>query len=76
MSKDVIFTGAALDVMWALYNRGPMRISDVPSKSGLDDLLRHKLAVAIVVKGETQYAGTMEMAKHYKRQVWRPSTKS
>lgn len=77
MSKQILFTGASLDVMWALYNRGPLSISDVPSKSGLDELLRHKLAVAVVVRGETKYAGTMEMASHYKRQHWKSdSTKS
>lgn len=71
MSKQILFTGASLDVMWALYNRGPLSISEVPSKSGLDELLRHKLAVAIVDRGETKYAGTMGLASHYKRQHWK-----
>ncbi|EJS6255185.1 hypothetical protein N1226_004984 [Escherichia coli] len=71
MSKEIIFTGAALDTMYALYNRGPLIIGDIPSKSGLDFLLRHKLVVAVVVRGETQYAGSMAMASHYKRQTWK-----
>ncbi|QOI58389.1 hypothetical protein pSal_SNUABM02_156 [Salmonella phage pSal-SNUABM-02] len=75
MSKQILFTGASLDVMWALYNRGPLSIGDVPSKSGLDELLKNKLAVPIVDRGETKYAGTMEMVSHYKRQNWKASTK-
>lgn len=75
MSKQIIFTGAALDVMWALYNRGPMSIEDVPSKSGLDDLLRHKLATPIIDQGKTKFAGTLEMISYYKRQTWKTSTK-
>lgn len=71
MSKELIFTGAALDVMYALYNRGPLDIGDVPSKAGLDFLLRHKLVTAITVRGEIKYAGTVAMGNHYKNQTWK-----
>lgn len=75
--KEIIFTGAALDVMYALYNRGPLEIGDVPSKTGLDFLIKNKLATPIVCKGVTHYAGLPAMAARYNRCTWKqPVTKS
>lgn len=56
------FSGAQLDTLVALIERGPLDDGDVPSKSGRDDLIERGLAVRIVVKMEdgftaANYAG-------------------
>ena len=45
-------TGAEIDTLVALVERGPLWDGDVPSKSGRDELLSRGLAVRVVVKGE------------------------
>lgn len=45
-------TGAELDTLIAMIERGPLEDGDVPSKSGRDSLISRGYAVRIVVKLE------------------------
>jgi len=48
-------TGAEIDTLIALVERGPLWDGDVPSKWGRDDLIDKGLAVRIVVNGADGY---------------------
>lgn len=48
-------TGAELDTLVALVERGPLDDGDVPSKSGRNSLLDRGLAVRVVVNGQDGY---------------------
>jgi hypothetical protein len=48
-------TGAMIDTLIALVERGPLEDGDVPSKSGRNDLIDAGLAVRVVVNGEDGY---------------------
>lgn len=45
-------TGAEVDTLIALVERGPLWDGDVPSKCGRDGLIERGYAVRVVVKGE------------------------
>lgn len=45
-------TGAQIDTLIALVERGPLGDGDVPSKSGRSDLIDAGLAIRVIVKGE------------------------
>jgi hypothetical protein len=45
-------SGAEIDTLIALVERGPLWDGDVPSKAGRDSLIAQGLAVRVVVKGE------------------------
>lgn len=48
-------SGAEVDTLVALVERGPLWDGDVPSKSGRDGLLQKGYAVCIVVNGQDGY---------------------
>lgn len=45
-------TGAEIDTLVALVERGPLWDGDAPSKSGRDGLLNRGFASKVIVKGE------------------------
>lgn len=57
MEIGINFTGAMLDSLIGMVERGPLEDGDVPSKAGRDELIRLGLAVRVVVKGEDGYTG-------------------
>lgn len=64
ITKD--FTGAELDTLIALVERGPLFDGDVPSKTGRDTLLKMGFAVKTVVHGECGYqTATMKGVEIY-----------
>jgi hypothetical protein len=50
-AQQVDLSGAELDTLIALVERGPLWDGDVPSKSGRDGLISRGLAVKVVVNG-------------------------
>ena len=61
-------TGAMVDSLVALVERGPLGDRDVPSKVGRDELISSGLAVRVIVKGEDGYtAATHEGSDAYKK---------
>jgi len=48
-------TGAEIDTLVALVERGPLWDGDVPSKVGRDSLIDAGLAVRVVVSGQDGY---------------------
>jgi hypothetical protein len=48
-------SSAALEVLDALFKRGPLEHGDLPSKTGRDDLLFVGFATSCVVKGKDGY---------------------
>jgi hypothetical protein len=63
-------SGAELDTLVALVERGPLWDGDVPSKSGRDSLIDSGLAVRVVVNGEdgwqaATYAGRDTYKAHF-----------
>lgn len=53
---DVLrMSGAEIDTLVALYERGPLYDGDVPSKSGRDALVRSDMAAKVIVRGEDGY---------------------
>ena len=66
ITKD--FSGAELDTLIALVERGPLFDGDVPSKTGRDTLLKMGFAIKTVVRGQTGYqAATMSGVEAYLR---------
>ena len=65
MSEE--FTGAELDTLVALVERGPLEDGDVPSKSGRDSLIERGLAVRIVGLDYWRVRATYEGAEAYKK---------
>jgi hypothetical protein len=62
-------TGAEIDTLVALVEKGPLWDGDVPSKAGRDDLIARGLAVRVVVKGTDGHtAATYAGRDAYKRQ--------
>ena len=58
---------AAIDCVYALFERGPLYDGDVPSKSGRDMLLHGGFAAKIVMNGEEGYnACTYKGARAYR----------
>lgn len=51
----VEMSGAQIDTLIGLVERGPLWDGDVPSKSGRDDLIAAGLAVRIVAAGDDGY---------------------
>lgn len=61
-------TGAEIDTLVALVERGPLWDGDVPSKAGRDDLILSGFAVRIVMAGADGYtAATYAGRDAYKR---------
>jgi hypothetical protein len=59
-------SGAQLDTLTALVERGPVDAGDIPSKSGRSDLIKEGFAVAVLVKGEQGFAAaTYEGSRLY-----------
>lgn len=50
-----ILSGAAIDTLNALIEKGPLWDGDVPSKKGRDELLDNKCATKIIVNNEDGY---------------------
>lgn len=62
------FTGAELDTLIALVERGPLHDGDLPSKSGRDCLVKIGFASQTVVNGEEGYqAATLRGVEAYKK---------
>lgn len=63
-------SGAEIDTLVALVERGPLESGDIPSKAGRSDLVGRGYAAFIVVKGEITgvCAATVAGAEAYKRQ--------
>lgn len=60
-------TGAEIDSLVALVERGPLWDGDVPSKRGRDELISKGLAARIVVAGDDGYtAATYKGRDAYK----------
>lgn len=64
------FTGAALDTLVALIEKGPLDSGDLPSKIGRDELLKSGLAYQIIAKKEqgyvaASYQGLMEYLDYF-----------
>ena len=63
-------TGAEIDCIVALVERGPLWDGDVPSKRGRDSLIEQGLAVRIIVAGAdgytaATYAGRDAYMRHF-----------
>lgn len=65
---DVLrMSGAEIDTLVALYERGPLYDGDVPSKSGRDSLLHSDMAAKVIIRGEDGYnACTYKGAEAYR----------
>lgn len=60
-------TGAEIDCLVGLVERGPLWDGDVPSKRGRDDLIEKGLAIRVIVAGRDGYtAATYEGRDAYK----------
>lgn len=62
--------GYCIDTLCALVERGPLDAGDVPSKTGLAELIEHGMASAAIVKGAdgfyvATYHGRDLYCKHY-----------
>ena len=55
MSTETVLTGAEVDTLIALVERGPLWDGDLPSKSGRDSLIKRGLAVKCIFAGEDGY---------------------
>lgn len=53
MNKEL--TGAEIDTLIAMIERGPLEDGDVPSKNGRDSLIERGFAVRIVIKMQDGY---------------------
>lgn len=49
------FTGAQLDTLIAIVERGPLDSGDIPSKMGRDDLVVMGLAARVMAQGREGY---------------------
>jgi len=59
-------TGAELDSLYALIERGPLPLSEIPSKSGCTSLIERGFVVQIVKNMDTSnYAATMNGCRMY-----------
>ena len=56
--QRMILTGAEIDTLVALVERGPLTDGDLPSKVGRDCLLTGRLAAQVVINTELKYAAT------------------
>ena len=64
----VEMTGAEIDCLVALVEKGPLWDGDVPSKRGRDALIEQGLAVRVIVEGSDGYtAATYAGRDAYKR---------
>lgn len=68
-------TGAQIDTLIGLVERGPLYDGDVPSKSGRDQLIAMGLAMRVVAKGEDGYtAATYAGRDAYKQRYGNAGT--
>ncbi len=68
-NKKFMLSGAQLDTLVALVERGPLESGDVPSKRGRDELITIGLAVQVIANGEDGYtAATYAGRDEYKAQ--------
>ncbi|BDD79774.1 hypothetical protein [Burkholderia phage FLC9] len=58
IKSDTNRDGFCFDTLLRLLKDGPLDAGDVPSKSGLHDLIEHGCAVTVIAKGEHAYAAT------------------
>lgn len=73
---ELELTGAQIDTLIALVERGPLFDGDVPSKAGRDGLIVAGLAARIVSNGEhgytaATYAGSLAYCKMYEADTLR-----
>ena len=62
-----VMTGAEIDCLVALVERGPLWDGDVPSKSGRDSLIQQGMACRVVVAGRDGYTA----ATYYGRDAYK-----
>lgn len=67
-AKRLGMTGAEIDCLVALVERGPLWDGDVPSKRGRDALIEQGLAIRVIVAGKDGYTAATYMGSDaYKR---------
>jgi len=64
MSNAGNISGAQLDTLVALVERGPLWDGDVPSKAGRDDLIKAGLAVRVIVLGEDGHTAATYLGRN------------
>jgi hypothetical protein len=57
--------GFCQDTLFKLVSKGPLEAGDVPSKSGLGDLIQHRLAIPILVNGQDGYYAATHLGRDF-----------